>query len=222
MKHQIGAELKEDMAGCDIGYYEGRHNTKRWLIDNGDLSRMYDNVKSGEIHLWCDLDDVEKPPPMKKKKEGGSRREDKEARVKKVHQELETKHEDKYTHYQLSLWARMLVNDVHHSYDDPPHNPLITGTSMPKPRKDTLVEAIAGVATAIAKAVSTSPAAPKTPPHVPTAVPNPILTPVRSADIRLKNLEQLKCLQKLLEDNVLTEEEFKEQKTIILRALRQL
>lgn len=46
---------------------------------------MTSNFRSGEIHLWCDIeadDDVEEPP-LKKKNEGGARREDKEAKVMK-------------------------------------------------------------------------------------------------------------------------------------------
>ena len=222
MKRLIGTELKENIAKSDIGYFEGKYSTKRWLVVDEDLAHMYSNIRSGEIHLWCDMEvlaEVEEPPPSKKNK-GGSRREDKEARVDEVHQELLKKHQDKFTTYQLSLWARMIVNKLHFSYDEPPNqNPLITGAKVPNPRNGTLVEAITVAGTAIAKAVT--PAAPKTPPLA--SAPNTrMISPGRSADIRLKNLEQLKCLQQLYEDKVLTEEEFKEQKTIILEALRKL
>ena len=109
----------------------------------------------------------------------------------------------------------MIVNKLHFSYDEPPNqNPLITGDKAPKPRNGTLVEAITGAGTAIAKAVTVTPAAPKTPPL--TSAPDTrMVSPGWSADIRLKNLEQLKCLQQLLEDKVLTEEDFKGQKNYV-------
>ena len=42
------------------------------------------------------------------------------------------------------------------------------------------------------------------------------------ADVRMKNLEQLKFLQQLYEDGILSHAEFIEQKGIILDSLRKL
>ena len=79
---RIGTELKENITESDIGYFEGKYSTKRWLVVDEDLAHMYsNNICSGEIHHRCDMEvlaDVEEPPPSKKN-EGGSRREDKEA-----------------------------------------------------------------------------------------------------------------------------------------------
>ena len=47
-------------------------------------------------------------------------------------------------------------------------------------------------------------------------------SPGKHADARMKNLEQLRYLQQLHLDKILTEEEFKEQKGIILNTLRTL
>ena len=47
-------------------------------------------------------------------------------------------------------------------------------------------------------------------------------SPGRSADIRMKNLQQLKYMQQLLDDNILTKTEFLEQKRKILEALNEL
>lgn len=221
MQYNIRRELKDNLGECDfdMGYFDGKHSTKRWLIQDEDIEYMYSKFRSGEVHLWIEaLDDVEDPPPKKKDADeaSGSRREDKEAKVEKAFETLQAKHKEKFSIHQLTLWARMIVNKLHDSYDDPPpRNPLIDG-NVPKQKKDTLAEAIVGAATAIAKAVA--PTAPKTSPHA----PDQVYFLGRSADIRLKNLEQLKCLQQLLDDKVLTENEFKEQKTIILEALRKL
>ncbi len=179
---------------------------------------MYSNYKSGEIHLWCE---VEEKATLKKADvyEGGSRREDREARVDEAYEVLLEKHKDKFSTYQYTLWARMLVNKLHHSYDEPPpRNPLMNTGNIHTQRKDTLVEAISGAAKSFAKAMAPAPPALLTPPHV----PDQILSLGKSADIRMKNLEQLKCLQQLFESKVLTKSEFMEQKYIIMEALRKL
>lgn len=48
------------------------------------------------------------------------------------------------------------------------------------------------------------------------------LTLSKSIELRMKNLEQLKFLQQLFVDNVLSEAEYSEQKGIILDSLRNL
>ena len=45
------------------------------------------------------------------------------------------------------------------------------------------------------------------------------VSPGKAADIRMKNLEQLQYMQQLMEDGMLTSEEFIEQKQIILASL---
>ena len=47
-------------------------------------------------------------------------------------------------------------------------------------------------------------------------------SPNKVADIRMKNIEQLRSLQRLREDGILTEEEFLTQKQIVLRSLTNL
>ena len=48
------------------------------------------------------------------------------------------------------------------------------------------------------------------------------IAPKKSADLRMKNLQQLQYLQQLHDDNILSDTEFLEQKGIILDALRKL
>ena len=121
MKFHIKNELKEGTNNeFEIGYYEGKHSTKRWLLEDEDLRYMYSTIKSDEIHLWCDLDVTEEnfpppPPPPKKSKEerSSSRREDKEKKVEDTIEILKDKHKDKYTLHQYTMWARMVVNKLH-------------------------------------------------------------------------------------------------------------
>lgn len=48
------------------------------------------------------------------------------------------------------------------------------------------------------------------------------VSPGKSIDLRMKNLEQLRYIQQLYEDNILTDIEFKEQKQNILESIRKL
>ena len=222
MKHVLEGELKERITG-DLGYFKGRQSAKRWLTEEEDLVQMYDRQKKGEIHLWCSFeeDEIQEPPKKKKKESGCSRREDKERNADKIFEELLQIHQEKYTKPQLKLWARMLVNDIHDSYDDPPNVPMINGNVSKIQKKETLSEIIAGAATTFVKAMCP-----------PTSVPPPVTTtttsckspvsPGKSASVRMKNLEQLRYLQQLFKDNILTENEYMEQKASILEALRAL
>ena len=47
------SELSEDLK-FDVGYYQGRESTKRWLVDDRDLNEMYKNNEKTTINLWCE------------------------------------------------------------------------------------------------------------------------------------------------------------------------
>ena len=48
------------------------------------------------------------------------------------------------------------------------------------------------------------------------------LSPCKVADLRMKHLEQLRYLQQLMEDRIISESEFLEQKNIITGTLRKI
>ena len=52
--------------------------------------------------------------------------------------------------------------------------------------------------------------------------PSVVMSPGKSVELRMKNLQQLRFLQQLFEDNILSEMEFIEQKKSILDSLRKL
>ena len=49
-----------------------------------------------------------------------------------------------------------------------------------------------------------------------------IASPSKVADLRMKNLQQLRCLQQLFQDQILTSDEYDEQKSKVINALRKL
>jgi len=105
MKSKIEREIRENISS-DFGYFEGRQSTKRWILDDEDVSQMYRTNSGGEIYLWCEKCNEDIEPPSKKKKDDSvsSRRQDKEAKVEIAFEELAKKHGAAYTRPQFKLW----------------------------------------------------------------------------------------------------------------------
>ena len=208
-----------------VGYFEPPSNTKRWIVDERDLKMMYSCYEVGsKINLWCERrvehipdKDNECPPstrspPSKRKKREQVETDD------EIFKQLREKN-PKMEAPKLRLWAKLIQSGRHDSYDVPPQIPLITGSSTPvRPKKDGFVEALTGAATTIAHALN---------PHV-SSVPqrregeHVAVSPLRMTTIRRSCLQDLKMLKELLEDGVLTEIEFTEEKQNILATLKDL
>ena len=127
--------------------------------------------------------------------------------------ELKTRHGDKYEIPKLRLWSRMICSDLHEDYENPPAIPAFSLGK--KARRESVSEAITGAAMAVTHALEN-----QTQHHSPSKSSQ--LSPSKTVEVRLKNLEQLKIIQQLLEDNILTQDEYSEQKAIILSSLRKL
>lgn len=105
------------------------------------------------------------------------------------------------------------MSGVHECDKNPPNAPMFNG-GIPKQPKESLVDAFAGAAKVIAKAFA---------PQTKDAENVPVhFSPSKKVDVRLKNLEQLRILQNLLEDGILSFEEFTQQKRIVLQELNTL
>ncbi len=91
------------------------------------------------------------------------------------------------------------------------------------PKKDSLTKALPGAAEAVAKVFAP-------PQALPISSSNPVCTssggigisPGKSDDLRMKNLQHLRFIQQLYKENILSETELTEPKAIILAALRKL
>ena len=131
---------------------------------------------------------------------------------------LTEKHGDSFSVPQKRLWARTLHCGTHDSYDTPPPLPVF-GPQPKRPKKDSLADTITNAAVAIMKA-TTPPTTVAQPPQ--QAPPSVVMSPGKSVELRMKNLQQLRFLQQLFDDNILSETEFLEQKESILDSLRKL
>ena len=124
-----------------IGYFEGRGHTKRWIIDNRDLQRMYSVYESGStITLGSEgrklnsHDDGCEPATKKIKTAAKTtKREQSEEETDEIFLQLKQKHSEMAAP-KLRLWAKLIQSGRHDSYDEPPNIPLITGSPAPKRR----------------------------------------------------------------------------------------
>lgn len=202
---------------------------------------------SGKILLWCDgrSADISDSPDSVSTSRGRKRRSlpDSEPVLSKRQQldediqvtvkQLKEKHGSKYSFPQLRLWARMMVAGNHDSTDDPPLIPAITGVLKQK-KKPSLSDAIASAAITIANATQSptmqqcnkqsvviSSDGISTPDKCNVAQATGI-SPGKVTELRMKKLRELRELQELLEQNILTQKEFSEQKQLVLDSLRKL
>ena len=143
---------------------------------------------------------------------------------KEIHTLLEKKHSDKYTGPQYTLWAKFIRMGRHDNYDNPPAIPLMTGQQkgQVKSKKESVSDALVGAATAIANVLTGKSTLPSSSPAKSSSQSLHSLSPNNQANLRRKHLEDLRMLSQLLDDGVLTMDEFQEQKSSILSGLKKL
>ena len=206
-----------------VGYFHGKQSAKHWMVTNDDLTLMYESIgtKKHEVLLWCDARSKELSRTSRGSKKFAEATETRPPSKRKIIEddisetvsELKERHKSNYTMPQIRLWARMIASGNHDSFDDAPSIPAITGVA-PKRKRESLSTVVAGVASSIASAIR---------PDVGTSSSSPAgRSPGKISDLRLKKLQELRELQQLLDLGVLTPEEFAEQKSIVLEALRKL
>jgi hypothetical protein len=204
-----------------IGYFEPPGNTtKRWIVEKRDLSTMYSLFSDGsKLNLWCDrkacdLYDESQEQMPKKKKRKVVEIEHAEEDGDDIFHDLKEKH-PKMEGPKLRLWAKLIQAGKHDSYETPPPIPLITGVA--KPKKETLTDAVVGAASAIAKVLQPNSGSASNITDDGTKI-----SPLKVASLRRSCLEDLKKLKDLLEDGVLTEVEFNDEKKQILCTLKKI
>ena len=204
-----------DTTHFNVGYYDGPQHCKLCLVTSDDLKSMYSkHPNGGELVLWCDgRSDAIK---ANKRKRTDVTREDKEAEVDEIYKNLQEKHSEVFDTPRLRLWARMIAADLYDNYDTPPNVPTFSGIMSKKPQKENMCEAITTAAVAFAKTIAEKPVNQSLTPVVPS------FSPAKSIELRMKNYEQLRYLQQLLDDGIINENEFKERKESIICSLRKL
>jgi hypothetical protein len=153
-------ELVPEEGEFSVGYFEGKHHSKKWLVSSQDLEAMYAHYDSRTV--WCDGKKQEPEgdggQKRKVKREAhSSKRAEREEEVDDIFHMLKAKHETNFSGPQLRLWARMIVAGTQDNMDNPPNVPMIAGVQR-QPRKESFSDAISSAATAIAKVLTPPPA----------------------------------------------------------------
>ncbi len=200
----------------NVGYFEGQQHSKIWLGTKEDFTIVYSKHPKGEITLWCDgcAEEEDVGKKMRKKDTGSTKRQEKEADVDDVFTQLKEKHGQKYDIPKLRLWARSICGNLHDDLDTPPDLPPFCKQVPKKARRESLTEALSGAAVTLANVFKGD----SVPVQNPTA-PSPGISPGRTIELRMKNYEQLRYLKQLIDDGILTENEYEEQKDNILISL---
>ena len=211
-------------ATFDVGYFEGKQQSKIWLVTSDDLDRLYElHPKGGEVLLWHRCEGVSETgsgSAGKRSKEADSavsKRTQQEAEVESAYKELKEWHGEMWDMPRLKLWARCIASGIHDDYGNPPDSPAFSGAAPKRARKESLSEALSGAAVAIIKEIKKASKSPQS-----SCPPGPGVSPGRAVDLRMKNFQQLRFLQQLYEDKILDEKQYTKQKESILAALRNL
>ena len=99
----------------------------------------------------------------------------------------------------------MIHCGAHNGYDKPLAVPMFSGTQPKRPRRESLVDTIAESEAAFSNVFASN-----SPAQSPTSSPTLSLglSPGNSIDLRMKNLQQLRYIHLLLEDNILEQKKY--------------
>ena len=183
--------------------------------------------------LWCELappqddyydgsesdPDYLSPPPLKKKKKV-SAIDEKNQRIEDIMQSIQAKHGDKFTKIQYRLWAEMVDVGTHKSLEEAPSVPMFGRKGGRQTQASALTHAITNMATSFVSAAMS--AGNTTPTKSSSAGPSSSSSPVRVAQLRSQYIQQLKDLHALYEAGALNEQEYTEEKELVLGQLKSM
>ena len=226
---QVGETVVSRKLDFQVGYYNKA--SKLWLNDVHDVQAALALLKRNrKLTFWCvglestkhadndsDNEDGLEQMHVTKKRRITSTSEERATRVTELKTQLRQKHGPKYSGVQYALWAEMIVGGTHEDMDEPPPVPMFSAQRpRGKPGSSALTDALTNVADRLVTALSPVP----TPTHNP---PSGILSsPGKSVELRGKYIQQLKDLVNLREIGALTNDEYEEQRLVLVGLMRKL
>ena len=159
----------------------------------------------GEIVLWCNSRCQKVDARICRKRDSDTgllKYQEKEDELESIFKA------DIMTNTQLRLWARMISSSIHSDMDNPQMFLRFVAIQK-KPRKETVIEAIADAAVTMkAFSVNDTPGTSGARHSIIAGI-----SPGKTVDLCMKNFEQLRYLQNHFDDGILNEKEFAKQKT---------
>ena len=206
-----------------ISYLTKKGSSKRWIEQEADVLSMYAQFDQCDTTtIFCDGKQETAANARKRKRvadDSVTSASDHEEEVKHVAEQLSEKHGDLWDRRQYLLWARMYVNNQWKSLDEEPDIPLLRGGLKKVPKKESFSEAITGAAITLVKTLSAQ-NTPSSSTHTPCQPLPSGVSPASKAKLSSTYISQLRKLQELRENGVLSEEEFQEQKMFALNNIR--
>ena len=194
---------------CD-GLKKSTYEIRKGAIsDSSEDDEQVREVKKKRKRVRCD-DEIGE---TRKKKKG----EDKDKKVQATISLLTEKHGDKsYTPMQYRVWTEMYLGGVHPTLDTPPTTTMFNRAGGGSVRRSTghtgeVVSAINDLTSALSPRF-VSPSSGSTTRN----------SPAKMIDNRTKCYKQLADLKSLFENNVLSEEEYDTERSVILGVLKKL
>ena len=208
----------------EVGYYL-RGSKRVWLNSSDELLAVLEDIGAkGRGSIWAvdkgPEDDHESMPKTKKKKSDVV--EDRQQRVQARFEELKKKHGTSFTSPQYRFWAEALEVGLHTSVDDPPRGRMFEGTAAKGSKKpNEFKEAITDLAKVITGAMQTgckTPPLRRSPMKQMDTSPN-VSRPLKVAELKSKYIQQVKDLFGLYEVGAISQEDFDQQKALILEQM---
>ena len=229
---QCGSEVVPPVDKMEIGYY---HQCKKiWINNRLDLHDALGCISRAErLTLWCigtseqsrkrdtnDSSDEELEFTNKKPKKV-SKQEDKRATVETYEQQLKEKHGGNYTRFQLKLWAEMLAVGTHSDFDEPPSasmfaKPHPKAKAIQNENSDKVVSGMMTVVNTLCQSVLSNQS------NQHTIEKKSDLSLVKRAELRSMYMQQLTELRQLLANEIITNEEYEEQRSDLIKSMRHL
>ena len=234
---QIGGQVVSESLEFDLGYYTGKE--KKWINNQDDACDALDILKSqNKLTLWCtgvlekekrkrdrsgsesddNATDTDTRNPKRSKQKHTSAIKAKEAERDSIVSELRECNGTTYSAVQYRLWAEMKMGHTWDSLEKHPPYPMF-GEKRHKGHSASgeLNEALTGLAKSIVGYLSPQPNTSRV-----TSTSCATLSPAKTAQLRSKYMEQLSDLVKLREIGALTNEEYDEQRQVIVDSMRKL
>ena len=236
---QCGESVVPKPEKMEVGYFY--QSKKLWLNNRLDMNDVWELIAKGDkVTFWC-VGTSEEPEELSKKRachdrsalesesqkkvKKTSKQDDKKAQADDYVTQLQEKHGDKYTRFQYKLWAEMLATGVHTEVETPPVASMFSRENKRAKNVTTdssaLTEAVAGMVSVVS--TLTQALSPTLQPgtaeksRLPSA-----LSPIKKAELRSVYLKQMAELRQLYDNEVLTDQEYEEQRLEVIQSMRLL
>ena len=145
---------------------------------------------------------------------------DKKEMVADYETRLKEKHGDKFSRFQFKIWAESLASGQYLDLETPPGYAMFNRESDKKTSKESNVESVMNGMLCIMNTLCQAITPTSSPPASKRS--GSTLSPMKKAELRRTYLKQLSELHQLYDSQIITEEEYEEQREELIASMRNL